>query len=254
MTSTASLQVGIVAFQVLGHVVAVRGVVGHHEQDGLLAHLFVLGIRLAPLDHAQVEIVGVLLGVLGALPLRQLGAAGGIGQHGVLDDVLRDGLHQRVIGHGLHEDRAVVVLGRGGHVHLQRERGALLQQPVVDVLDGLEPGHACGSWMWCASSLSTISSSMSRTIMPRSTLESVVAPVGRLPEEIVHRVVVVGRRRNVVAGVDAVDVGQEDVAGRVGDAHLVLHVQGQLKIVAPVAPVQAVVGQDRVVCKKMRRP
>jgi len=44
-----------------------------------------------------------------------------------------------------------------------------------------------------------------------------------------------------------VDVGQKDVTGRPGDAHLVLPVQGQLKIVAPVAPVQAIVGQDRII-------
>src|SRR5579871_5351826 len=35
--------------------------------------------------------------------------------------------------------------------------------------------------MWCASSLRTANSSMSRTIIPRSTLLSVVAPVGRKP-------------------------------------------------------------------------
>ena len=118
-------QVRVMPLKILGHVVAVAGVVGHHEQDGLLAHLFVLGIRLAPFDHAQMDIVGVFLGVLGALALLQFRAAGGVGQHRMLDDVLRDGLHQRVIGHGLHEDRAVVVLGRGGHVHLHGKSRAL---------------------------------------------------------------------------------------------------------------------------------
>ena len=81
-----------------------------------------------------------------------------------------------------------------------------------------------------------------------------VAPRGPLAEEIVHRVLVVGRSGNVVARIDAVDVGQKDVAGGAGDAHLVLHVQGQLKIVAPVAPVKAVVGQDRVVFQKDAQP
>ena len=43
---------------------------------------------------------------------------------------------------------------------------------------------------------------------------------------------------------------RKDVADRAGDAHLVLHVQGQLKIVAPVASVHAIVRQDRVVFQK----
>ena len=43
------------------------------------------------------------------------------------------------------------------------------------------------------------------------------------------------------------DVGQEEVAGVADDAHVVLDVQGELEIVAPVAALVAVVGQDRVV-------
>ena len=57
--------------QILGHVVAVARVVGHHEQDRLLAHLFVFGIRLAPFDHAQMDVVGIFLGILYALALLQ---------------------------------------------------------------------------------------------------------------------------------------------------------------------------------------
>ena len=47
------------AFQIRGDFVAVPGVVGHHEQDGFLVQLGVRGRRLAPLDDAQVEVVGV---------------------------------------------------------------------------------------------------------------------------------------------------------------------------------------------------
>ena len=50
----------------------------------------------------------------------------------------------------------------------------------------------------------------------------------------------------LVARIDAVDVGEEDVARLADDAHLVLHVQSQLEVVAPVAAVEAVVGQDGV--------
>ena len=60
----------------------------------------------------------------------------------MFDDVLVDRLDQRIVGDGLDEDRAVVVLGRGGHVDLQGEAPVLLQHAVMDVLDGLEPGHA----------------------------------------------------------------------------------------------------------------
>src|ERR1035437_10317089 len=91
---------------------------------------------------------------------------------------------------------------------------------------------------------------MSRTIMPKSTLESMVAPLGRLPRNIpscLHHPAKAGMSSPAI---DAVDVGQEDVAGGAGDVHVVLQVQGQLKIVAPVAPVYTVVGQDRVVFQK----
>ena len=61
------------------------------------------------------------------------------------------------------------------------------------------------------------------------------------------RVFIIRRRRNVVARINAVDVGQEDIARGPGDAHLVLQMQRQLKIVAPVAPVKPVVRQHRIV-------
>ena len=117
--------------QIVGHVVAVAGVVGHDEKDGLLAHLFVLGEGLAPFDHPKIDVVDVLFDKFGALPLHQLGPARGVGQHRMLDHVLANGFHQRVVGHGLHENGPVVVLGRGGDVHLQGQRAAFLQQPVA---------------------------------------------------------------------------------------------------------------------------
>ena len=87
---------------------------------------------------------------------------------------------------------------------------------------------------------------MSRTIMLRSTLESVVAPVGRLPKKYSTRVVVIGRERNVVARIDVVDIGQKDIAGGLGDAHLVLLVQGELEVLPPVATIETVIGENRV--------
>ena len=43
------------------------------------------------------------------------------------------------------------------------------------------------------------------------------------------------------------DVGEEDIARRPHDAHVVLNVQRHLEIVAPVSASMAVVGQDWVV-------
>lgn len=56
-----SLQVGIGGVQVLGHVIAVLGVIGHYEQDGLLSQLLMFGVDLAPLLNPQVQIIGVAL-------------------------------------------------------------------------------------------------------------------------------------------------------------------------------------------------
>ena len=160
-----------------------------------------------------------------ALALHQLGAAGGVGQDGMLDHVLRDGFHQRVIGDGLHENPAVVVLGRRGNIHLQGEGGPFLLQAVVDVFDRFEPGHARVV-------------DMVRLVVQHHQFVDVAhdhaqihfgvggRAAGPLAQKIVHRVFILGRCGNIVAGVDAVDVGQKDVAGGVADAHLVLHVQG----------------------------
>jgi hypothetical protein len=77
---------------------------------------------------------------------------------------------------------------------------------------------------------------------------AVGGPAGRSrAKKVVHRVVVVHRRNGFIAGVNAVDVRQEDVPGFVDDADFVLNVQGQLKIVAPVAAVESVFGQDGIV-------
>ena len=95
---------------------------------------------------------------------------------------------------------------------------------------------------------------MSRTIIPRSTLEAVVAPLGRFAQEVVHRIFIVGRSRNIVPGVHAVNIGQEDVAGGAGNPHLILQVQGQLEIARAscARPRRCPAGPGRA--KKMRRP
>ena len=47
-------QVGVVPFQVGGHIIAVARVIRHHEEDGLLAHFFMDVVSLAPFDHTEV--------------------------------------------------------------------------------------------------------------------------------------------------------------------------------------------------------
>ena len=135
MTSTAPCSSGQIRSQIGADLVAVAGVVDHDEQDGLLAELLVLGVALPPFLDAELQIVGVALGDDRTLLLGELGAAGGVGQDRMLDDVLSDRLDERVVAHGLDEDRAVVVARRRGDVDLNREAAVLLQQLVMDVLN-----------------------------------------------------------------------------------------------------------------------
>ena len=101
-----------------------------------------LFVALAPLFDAELQVVGIVFGENRAFVFLQPGAAGGIRQHRVLDDILVDGLDQRVVRNGLHEDRAIVVPGRGSHIYLQCQASVLLQHAVMNVLNALEPGHS----------------------------------------------------------------------------------------------------------------
>ena len=80
----------------------------------------------ATLQCPSVEVVRVLFSDDRALLFRQFGAARSIWQDRMLDDVLRDSFHQRVIADCLYEDRPIVVPRRGGHVHLKGEAQVLL--------------------------------------------------------------------------------------------------------------------------------
>ncbi len=57
-----ALQLGADLLQIRAHLVAVAGVVHHHEQHGFLAELLVFGVALAPFLDAELEVVGVFLG------------------------------------------------------------------------------------------------------------------------------------------------------------------------------------------------
>ncbi len=66
-------------------------------------------------------------------------------------------------------------------------------------------------------------------------------------EEVVAQVIVLQRGLGHLAEIDPVDVGQEQVAGRPDDTHIILDMQRHLEIVAPVVAGMAVVGEYRII-------
>ena len=245
----AILQLGANPLQIFTHDVAVFGVVHHHEQHGFLAQFFVFGVALAPFLDAELQIISVFLGDDRALMLAELGAAGGIRQHRMLDHVLGDGLDQRVVAHGLHEDRAVVMARRGRYIHLDGQTQVFLQQLMVNVLDALEPGQAVVvdvvRFVIEHGEFIDLSHDLAQVGVAVRGLADGLGPEGG--QEVVAQVVIFQRRFRHLAEVDAVNIGQEEVAGRANDAHVVLNVQRHLKVVAPVVPGMAVVRQHRIV-------
>jgi hypothetical protein len=179
----------------------------------------------------------------------ELGAAGRIRQHRMLDDVLGNRLDQRIVAHGLHENRAVVVARRGRHVDLERQPQVFLQQLVMNVLNALEPGHA---WVMDVVRLVVehgefvdLSHDFAQVgLAVRGLADRLCAERG---QEVIAQIVVVERRLGHLAEIDAVNVGEEDIARRADDAHVVLNVQRDLEIVAPVVACMAVIRQHRIV-------
>jgi hypothetical protein len=68
------------------HLVAVAGVVDHHEQHCFLAQRFVLGVALARFFYAELQTVGAFFGEEGARDFVQARAAGGVGQYRVVEE------------------------------------------------------------------------------------------------------------------------------------------------------------------------
>ncbi len=167
----------------------------------------------------------------------------------MFDDVLVNGLDERIVGDGLDEDSAVIVARRGGHIHLQGQTAIFLEHLVMNVLNGFEPGHfrivdmvrfvvEDGEFLDFADDLAQIGLAVGG-LADRLRAER--------REEIIPQVVVFRRRVGHVAKKDPVDVGQKEIARVADDAHVVLDVQRELKVVPPVAAFIAVARQDRVV-------
>ncbi len=172
----------------------------------------------------------------------------------MLDHVLVDGLDQRVVGNGLYKDRAIVVLGRGGNVYLQGEASVLLEHPVVNVLDALEPRQTC------VVDVMSLVIEHGQLIDLTHDLAEVGAAVSRLAdwlrtegfEREIAQIIVFQGRFLYVAQEDAVDVGEKQVADLAHGAHVILNVHGELKIILPSLPFVAIFWQDRIVKKYLQ--
>ena len=184
------------------------------------------------------QIILVTLGEFVALPLNQFGARGGVGEHRRLDNPLSDGLHQRVIADGLHENRSVLVLRRRGKIELGRQFASLQPQAVRDVLNVLEPGHLrvvdVVGFVVEDYQVGDIAYDL-----PQVHLRLIGLPRGALAQEIIRRVHIVKRRLSS-ALIDPVNIRQKHVAGVRNDADLILKMKRDLKIVLPILPLVAV--------------
>src|SRR4029077_14313003 len=170
-------------------------------------------------------------------------------KHRMFDDVLRDRLNQRIVRDGLDEDGAVIVPGSRGDVYLERQEGIFLQQAVVNVLNGFEPGH-----VGIVDVMSFVVEDGEFFDVANDDAEVDLGvgggSGGTFAEGVVAGVFVVGGGDGFIAGVNTVNVGEKDVARFVGDADVVLNVKSELEIGAPVVAVIAVVGKDGIVFQK----
>jgi hypothetical protein len=120
---------------------------------------------------------------------------------------------------------------------------------VVDILDALEPRHPV-----VVDVMRLVVEDGELRNFPDDFAEidaALVGLTGRLRtervEKIITQVVVVERRLAHVPEVDAMDIGQKQVADIALHAYVILHVQRHLEVIAPVAVFVAVPGQDRIV-------
>ena len=168
----------------------------------------------------------------------------------MLNDVLMDGLDEWIVGDGLHEDRAIVMSGRSRHVDLQSEAAIALEHLVMDVLDVLEPRHLrivdVVRFVVEDGQFFDFTDDLAQVCIAVRGLASGLGTEG-ISEEVVAKVVIFQRGLHHITEEDAVDVGEEDVAGVTRYADIVLDVQSELEIVPPVAALMTIIGEDGVV-------
>jgi hypothetical protein len=137
----------------------------------------------------------------------------------------------------------------GGDIDLQCQAAVFLEHLVVDVLDRLEPRH-----LGIVDVVRFVIEDGEFFDFPHDLAEVGFAVGGfsrglraeGIGEEIIAQVVVIQRWLGHVAEKDTVDVGEEDVSRIAEDTDVVLDVERELEIVAPVLTLVAVVGQDGV--------
>ena len=120
---------------------------------------------------------------------------------------------------------------------------------MVDVLDAFEPGH-----LRVVNVMRLVVEYRQLVNLAHDFAEIGLA-VGGLAhgfgtewiEEIIAQIFIVQRRLAHIAEINAVDVGKKKIARIPHHAHIVLNVQRELKIIAPVAAFVTIVRQDRVV-------
>ena len=242
-------QFGTNLFEVRANFITVARVVHHDEQHGLFTERLVFGVALLPFLDAKLEIVVVFLGENGAFLFDEFCLARRVRQNGMLDDVLVNRFHERVIAYGLNEDRAVVVARCCGHVHLQGEAAVLLQHPVMNVLNGFEPRHLrivdVVRLVVEDSQLLNFTDDFAKISLAIGGLASGLRAERR--EEVIAQVTVFKRRVGNITKKHAVDVCEKQIPGVAHDPDIILDVQRKLEIIAPVAALVSVVRQNGIV-------
>src|ERR1700690_813742 len=66
-------------------------------------------------------------------------------------------------------------------------------------------------------------------------------------KKIIFEIIVFEGRRGIATGIDSVYVGQEQVSRFTNDGHIILNVQGHLKIILPVLPFVAIIWKDGII-------
>ncbi len=120
---------------------------------------------------------------------------------------------------------------------------------MMDILDALKPSQAAVVDVVCLvveySEFVDLAHDLAKVSI------AVVGLANRLRAErgkkIVAQITIVERWLRHVAKIDSMNVGQKEIACRAHDAHIVLNVQSDLKIITPVAAGMSIIRQHRVI-------
>ncbi len=194
-----------------------------------------------PLEVARFEVSPVALDEVAALGDLQLRLAGRVRHDRRLDHLLGNRLHQWIVADRLDENGAVVVPGRRGKVELEGKAAVPAFQLGVQGLDLAKPLG--------------VAPHVVRLVVDHDEVRhgahddaEIDLAVGRLadrlwPEEEIREVLGVAAPRRLA---HAMNVGEEQVAGRGDAAEVVLDVHRELEVVAPGAAMPASLRHHRI--------